>query len=85
MEFKDFTNFIEQKEQYAKIPNSSKEALIKLLGAKTCMTAALFLPKLIFDVENLDTPTFYEANLVTKIFYCYFAMLAVRCGYYVVW
>ena len=80
-EFSDYKRFIEEKDEYAKVPSTIVPALKYLLTALTMM-GLYVVGNAYFPMEGCYAKSFAELSLTQKFVYYYMAMTVKKVFYY---
>ena len=83
-EFKDYINFIEQKEQYANIPFSLAKGLMKYVVAVVCMGLAVYICQYVY-AEFYVSEEYYQSSFLMKLAYSWLNVVQFKYKGYSIW
>ena len=83
-EFKDYINFIEQKEQYSSIPLSLSKGLLKYVVATCCMSVAVYICQYI-NIDFYGSEKYNQSTLLMKLVYSWLNYTQFKYKGYSIW
>jgi len=83
-EFRDYIDFIEEKNRYKNIPNSNRQTLNKFLMGILFLSTYVILPQF-FDANSINTKEYFAKPYCQQYIYFYIALFGLRATYYSVW
>ena len=83
-EFKDYINFIEQKEQYSNIPLSLTKGLMKYVIGILCMGVAVYICQYVY-IDFYITEEYNQSTLLMKLVYSWLNLNQVKYKGYGIW